>query len=52
MRIVHDSVRGGHTSRMFLRPLVVIVALLAGWAVIADWHQLPSALTTTMAQMP
>ena len=51
MRIFQDSVRIGHTGRMFLGPLLVIVALIAGWAVIADWHQLPSALVTTMTQL-
>lgn len=52
MRIAHDTERTEHRGRTFLRPLVVIIALLAGWAIIADWHQLPSAFQTTMAQLP
>lgn len=51
MRIVQGSARYVHTGR-FVRPLVVIIALLAGWAIIANWHQLPSAFQTTMAQLP
>jgi len=52
MRIVHDTDKSEHKARMFLAPLVLIIALLAGWAIIADWHQLPSAFQTTMAQLP
>ena len=52
MRIVHHTERQGRARRMFLAPLLLIIALLAGWALIADWHQLPSAFQTTMAQLP
>ena len=51
MRIIHDGIRLGHSGRMFLGPLAVIAALLVGWAIIANWHQLPSAFMTTVAQL-
>ncbi len=52
MRIDNHSDRDGLPGRMYLGPLLLIVVLLVGWVVIADWQQLPSAFQITMAQLP
>ena len=43
--------QSGLSTRAFLMSVMWIVALLAGYWVLADWQSLPSLITTTFAAM-
>jgi hypothetical protein len=43
----HDEHRSGLSARAFLVPMAWIVALLAGYWVLADWQALPGLITAT-----